>query len=381
MDLSDDPGPSTQQARASPRRLTYIDAVRGMAILSMLTLHLAEPALLTRATHQLLVIDGAHGFVVLAGFVLGLVESRRTQRGEPLSVTRRAARKRILLLVVGHWCVVTLIVLGNAVAGRHSLLTPEFADQSVIRQLADMLTFREMPDNVNILPMYVVFLALAALVYAPLLRAGRVVPVIVISAALYTVSHLGHGLTWFLAPFAPLAWQALFTAGMVTGWLSTEARQLRRRTHPWSLIAAITFMLIPAVLARRHVRSYFSGQLGSTIDSLIDKFQLGFLNLLGGLGLVLTLGVLVGGIEQRGMFPRAMRWLSLLGRRSLACYLTISVLAWLTHLLPSSVLRQGPGDVVILVGVGVTTLVALIRDGRLQLRRRMGLVADPAPAG
>jgi hypothetical protein len=354
--------PSAPPAAARGTRLAYIDAVRGACIVSMLTLHLAETARLTTLTHPFVVVDGAHGFVILAGFVLGMVEGRRVNRGDSLAVTRRAAGRRLGLLATGHWAVVLLIVFGNAVFRAHSLVSEEFASTSIGNQLWRTLTFRTMPDNVNILPMYLFFIFLGGFVYAPLLRKGRADVVVALSASMYLASHAGNGTTWLLTPFAVLAWQALFTAGMVTGWYSTQARELRRRTHPASFLVAAALPILCAVLARERFRAHIPGADSDLVDNLISKLHLGFLNLLGGLGLVVALGVIAGGLERRGHFRRSIDWLALLGRRSLACYLAISVLAWVTHVLPPTVQQGWHAEITILAGIAITTVVALVRD-------------------
>ncbi len=343
-------------------RLAYVDAARGLCILSMLTLHLAEPSLLSEGTHQLLVLDGAHGFVTLAGFVLGIVERRRVAKGLPLSETRRAALRRIGLLLVGHWAVVIGIVLINAATRRSSLLSEAFVRQSVARQLWDVVTFRLMPDNVNILPMYVIFLALTGFVYAPLLRSGRTWAVAAISAGLYVLSHLVHDWRWMLSPFAALAWQALFTAGLIVGWHVNQATALRRAWRPWPVVTATAAVVLCAGLARHFVQDRLSESVRQQVYGLVGKFHLGLFNLLGGLGLVLLLCLFVAKVEVSGWLSGVVRWLALLGRRSLACYLAISVLAFFSHLLPSSWREHGRGDLVVIAAVVLTWLVAVWRD-------------------
>ena len=345
----------------------------------MLTLHLAESARLTSWTHPFVVVDGAHGFVILAGFVLGMVEARRVNRGDSLAVTRRAATRRLGLLAVGHWAVALLIVFGNAVFHRASMVSEEFASTSIANQIWETVTFRTMPDNVNILPMYLIFIFLGGFVWAPLLRRGRTDLVIAISASLYVLSHLGGGLPWLLEPFAALAWQALFTAGMVTGWHSQRAQSFRRRTHPWSFLVVASLPILCALLARELIHSRLPQRIVDNVDEMIDKLQLGPLNLLGGLGLVVAAAVIIGGIERRGNLQRPIGWLALLGRRSLACYLAISVLAWISHLLPGSMREGWRAEAVILVGLAATTVVAVVRDRIGAPRTRQRVVPLPAP--
>ena len=348
--------------KAKTARLKYVDAVRGLCIVSMLTLHVSETSPITSATHPFVVVDGAHGFVILAGYVLGLVERRRVARGDPLPVTRRAAGRRLVLLAVGHWVVALLVVFGNAVLHKHSLVTPGFARSSLGNQLWRTLTFRTMPDNIDILPMYLIFIFLGGFLWAPLLRRQRTSWVLAISLTMYVISLAGNGLPWLLTPFAALAWQALFTVGMVTGWHADATQQLRRRTHPASFIVCVSLPILCGLLARDAVRSRLHGDLARFVDWNINKFHLGPLNLLAGLGLVVAAAVIVGGIEKRGHLRLPMDWLALLGRRSLASYLAISVLAWLSHAIPVRFQEGLNREALIAGALVVTTLVAVARD-------------------
>ena len=61
---------------SAARRDPTIDVIRGICIASMVIGHSANGSLLYHLTHGAIWIDAATGFVLLAGLVIGVVQSR-----------------------------------------------------------------------------------------------------------------------------------------------------------------------------------------------------------------------------------------------------------------------------------------------------------------
>lgn len=89
-----------------------IDLIRGYCIVSMVTGHLAGFLLLAGIFHVFPKFDGASGFVLLGGLVLGMVERRRVLREGLAAVPTKSVRR--LGLIYGAQ--VALVVVGVVAA-------------------------------------------------------------------------------------------------------------------------------------------------------------------------------------------------------------------------------------------------------------------------
>lgn len=216
--------PATVAAKRA-RRDTTIDVLRGLAILSMMVSHVAEETRLFTITHGLKFVDGAYGFVLFSGLVLGIVHRRLVVRTGALDQTRRKLVKRVWVLYVTHLATLGVALALRAASGRPERL-PTLDDLGGVgRGLFDLATLRIQPENYDILAMYV-FLLVGALGALALLKHRLVWVLVAASGALYVASQLRHqGIqrasdAWhtYGAPWNLGAWQALFVFGLIAGW-------------------------------------------------------------------------------------------------------------------------------------------------------------------
>ena len=215
-------GPLRGDTRVSTsRRDPALDQIRGLCILSMIIGHLADRSPLYAVTHEWIWVDGATGFVLLAGLVIGMVQSRTERPTTALLMLARRARL-IWLAQVG----IVLFALLLAPWDQMLPIATPSADRiggwgSALWQTA---TLRLNPIDADILSLYVVLFAAAAA--AVLLLRIRLPWVVV------TVSLAGYA--WGLANpsaaalpryaggpgshFDVAAWQAIFVLALVAGW-------------------------------------------------------------------------------------------------------------------------------------------------------------------
>lgn len=364
-----EPGSTVLRAVATtPRtRDRGIDVLRGLCIFSMTTAHLAAGSWPWQVTHVAIFVDGAVGFVMLSGVVVGMTQRLTIDRAG-LRAGQRKLLRRMILIYGAH---IGLCVVAFAVVA----VDPARAGQYVgvgalggpMAALLAALTLRINPFYTSILSLYVVLLALTiAAVFALAVR--RPVFVLAGSVALYAA-----GLLWpdaFTLPFRPgsigsvnwASWQLLFMAALLVGWnwhMPPVRRALASRAL-WCTaavfvgLAALTGWLVthgtgspwkPVV-----ARAFTEGTLApGTIVMAIAAVLVGYRICRR---LVRVAGPVVS--------PMAM-----IGRRSLDCYIILSVVV---IVLPSAFQYSRTG----LVAVGVTFAVLVVMIGWCLLRDRIG---------
>ena len=237
-----------QNFYASGSRQISIDVLRGYFILSMASGHLAE-GMISSFLHVWVWVDGAAGFVCLSGFVLGLSQRARWQRGDAAAqwwVLRRAAQ--IWLISIG----LTLFALSARIIAKDlDFIEPVFTAERLPSALADLLLLDLHVPYFGILSMYVVFLFFAFFAVMALKRNLDVL-VLAASAAVYAAVQLTADR---LPPetgepsFWRSAWQFLFFAGLVAGWRWRERLQpaLAARKTPIlvaSAVAVVAFLVL-----------------------------------------------------------------------------------------------------------------------------------------
>ncbi len=184
--------------------------------------------------------DATEAFVLLAGYAAGLAYGLlMDRRGWFFAASR--VMGRVFTLYVAHifLLVVFTAQVGYSAASLDSMayldelhLDP-FADNAY-RALLEALLLRYQPSFLNILPLYIVLLAIFALAL-PLLRYTWVM--LALSLVLYVVARQWHvtlpawgGGGWF---FNPLAWQMLFFCGCAIGYRPPNGMALTLAWRWW----------------------------------------------------------------------------------------------------------------------------------------------------
>jgi hypothetical protein len=327
-------------------------------------------------------VDGAAGFVFISGLVLGIIQRQRTTAGQSAWTTHRwLVRRAALLYTVQALLVVSAIALEGPAAQ-----SPCLAYNGWPGLLGRVLLMREQPTYVDILPMYVLFL-LAAVPGIEGLRRGRSLFVIGASITLWAFTQSYPDALLIAAPlehgyrFRWAAWQLLFLSGLCLGWHREELVASTPRLRRGALLAAAIIAVTALILAH-------AGKLGA--HALDARLRLG--ESAGGLAAKATLGPLiimdfaalfvlgvaaVAGLMRRSWALVPLGWLEAVGRKSLRCYVAITVMAILVSTMPHAT-WMAVRDGLVLVGAVLVHRVARIDVGARWSRQAISAPSAPA---
>lgn len=352
------------------KRDLAIDAIRGLAIWSMVTFHFAAGTLLSLPTHAYPFFDGMSAFVLLSGLVLGIVYGRWSAVMPIRDIYARLGRRLATLYV----CQVTISLIAVWAALRltdadYRLLTRLPPNAGLLTQLEWALTLRFLPSGGNILLLYLLLLA-AAGALLPLLVRGAWLPVLTASLTLYFVARETPSDAFVLHSFpdgAPIqnwaAWQVLFIPALVVGWKWRDWRipEHAERRLPILAAAALTgwFALYFGMKAPGSPWHHLQPMLADKVHLGIVRAVAAWVLVFAGYGLFRTL--------LRHVPPQAMRPLIQTGTRSLDAYVIQAVCLVLIPI--AFEMRPWPPHVAMVAALGVFALCW----GWAELRQTSGL--------
>ena len=279
-------------------RQTDLDWLRGLMLVLMTITHL--PTWFGAHVGQPFgYVSAAEGFVFLSAFLVGSVYTRVAER-QGITAMRRALVKRTLKVYAVHVALLLflfyVLVPIAAARGAHGITDlASFYIEHPHTALAGGLLLAYNPPLLDILPMYVLFLAVSPFVLEHAQRrgfAGLLVP----SAALWLFAQHGGGrqvyeslgatVGWPVpysqtGAFSLLAWQLLWLVGLRAGALQAAVRDTTKADHRWPRFLVRTAVLIAAaLLVWRHLAGQLPFSADSTLNALFDKWHLGPLRLL-----------------------------------------------------------------------------------------------------
>lgn len=237
--------PTIRTATPATRDLR-VDLARGLCLWFILVDHTQGNALGLVTLRSFAVCDAADVFMFLCGVSASLAYGRTFDRagwGE----ARKRVLSRIWTLYLAHLALLAALValtvsssaLGHADAGRFLMLQDQRLDAWNLLRLALML---EQPANLDILPLYMLFLAWFALIL-PLI--DRPLCLLALAGGLWGARHMHLPGTNLGAGFNPLAWQLTFTLGV----LCCRHAHLLRRWPLRSLDMAAVALLVAGLCA------------------------------------------------------------------------------------------------------------------------------------
>jgi hypothetical protein len=232
-------------------RDVVIDLIRGYCILSMVLGHLASTAYVTKIVHVFPQFDGASGFVLLSGLVLGMVQRRRVEYDGLGAVQKKSARRVMVIycaqmgIILASFCAVSL-GWRHANLPNYELPTRDFWIHSFLMNLA--------PPGGDVLRLYVVFILIAMGSYWLLVR-GRWLLLLLMSCVL----NVGSQFYPYFSSFSPLdgqarsagwaGWQFLFVSSLILGWywIQLGAREwISRKSALLMVVASGVIVLLGA---------------------------------------------------------------------------------------------------------------------------------------
>ena len=363
------------------RRYLAVDFWRGIALLTIFVDHVPGNVFERLTQRNFGFSDATEIFVLLAGTAAAFAYMPRFANGEALGGAFRILQRAFqiymahIVLVV---CCAAILTSAVTMTGDVRFLEAIHLDvlvDNTVPALVGLTTLTMQPDYLNILPLYIVVLAMApALIWLTLNHPLRG---LLASGGLYVATQfLWLNLptyplpgTWFFNPFA---WQLLFTIGLVIGQSMKQGRTLP--TNPILLALAGAYLL--AALLWVQSSFYFTRDF-SPVPHFIwafDKTNLSLPRLLHALALVYVVSRLP--MEKWLADNRFTAPFIFLGRHSLPVFCVGTVLALTFQMFRAIVGASLPIDT-LLIGAGLLAQFAVA--GVLEWHR-IGTSRKPAIA-
>lgn len=269
-------GQAGEAVPGKPARDARIDVIRGLCLLIIFINHMPGNIAAAYTPHNFGFSDAADIFVLLAGVSATLAYGSLIEtRGLPIAALKLGAR--LWTLYIAHIAVFIIVcgVIAAAVTRTQNPLYIELINvqpffRDTIEALLGALTLTYQPSYLDILPLYIVLLALFPAIY----YAVRLSPLLAlaISVAIWQ-GALAFGLnlpnangTWFFNPFA---WQVIFVLGVVIG----RCNQLRIAAPRLRWLDGLALGFIAFAWAVKVVPGNFTGM--ALFNDWFDSVQLG----------------------------------------------------------------------------------------------------------
>ena len=309
-------------------RDSRVDIFRGLALLIIFVDHVAGNWLSRVTPSAMGLSDAAEYFVLLAGysaaFAYGTAIDRRGLVAGSAQVVARIWRLYTahLGLFIFMAAAVALMALkvGNPLYYEHVAILPFFQDTA--NSILAMAVLLFLPNYLDILPLYIVLLAMLPMLWVMARRAPALA--LAASLALYAASwyfelaipNLPTGGVWFFNPFA---WQLIFTIGLIAGHAALNGVGLGQSR----LLLALAVAIVAAGLVNAAPWAFIPGLENLSLPDLWrldpDKTNLSLWRLVHALALAYLVSRLVS-VDAAWMRGRLGRLLDDCGRHSLPLF-------------------------------------------------------------
>jgi hypothetical protein len=318
--------------RVTPRRPRdlALDLLRGYFLVVIMIDHLryaANPLYLVSG-HQSLWVTAAEGFVLISGFLVGMLRGDEARAAGLASATRHLLRRAGVLAL---WCAVLTIAFRTIswATGYWPDVPNADAPGSLLDYTLGAVVLRRTYGDHNLLAAYALFLAAAPLALAGMLR-GMTWLVLGASLGLWAVAFR-FNLVWSNSVQADLCWQLLFMIGVVAGFhhaaLARRWTELSPRAR--RIVLAVAAAASVAIIAGSLIRLPIQGLYRTRLEGYaFDRNRLGPARIACALVLVSSLYALVRAFEAR-LVPTIGKLFVPLGQASLYVYIVQSMLTFL----------------------------------------------------
>lgn len=356
------------------QRIIYLDILRGLMLVLMTFDHLGGP--IKNITFQPLgFVSAAAGFIYLSGFVYGLVYTRAYLNSDYKALKIKST-KRAGVIYFYH-ILVLFIVIVPVIINLYDFRELHMFKEHPTRSVLLFAIFLLQPYNMDILPMYVIFILTGPLVIRAL-TAGHAKMVFILSGSLWFISQWNifqfnsfdldqYGL--HLGYFNIFCWQFLFFLGILFGYNKVSGKFALPLTKGMVLLTSLALLVFMAVRYSSHegffyrLFSYFSERRTLGIARLIN------------FGLV---AYLIYALTQKYEHLSKSGWLSFLGRHSLQVFAYSVILIY--FFLPLKYIINSYGiwgeilfDIILVASLSIPALIHQIAVYRLPVVRRLGL--------
>jgi hypothetical protein len=356
----------TSDLPASGTRDLRLDFFRGLALLLIFVAHMPDNWLAQYRPGAFGFSDSADIFVFVSGSAAAFAYGPAFRRAGFIAGTARILR-RCAQLYVGHlglfFTVTALCVAGNRLLATNidyieSLNLGYFFDHTE-QALVGLYTMRYVPNYFDILPMYIVAMAMLPLVmlfarlHVRLAALGCIALYLAVPLfKLELPAEISFDRPWFFNPFA---WQFLFFTGLFlsAGWL--KAPPVRR----WLVAFCAVFLILSIPLSHYPTYSHVAwlNTMRTHLEPFITKSDLGILRWLHFLCLSYLAAALLKGREHILKSNLAGPFVKV-GQQSLSVFLSgmaLSVLAGMAL----DVIHRNILNIVLVNGAGMGILMLI----------------------
>jgi hypothetical protein len=340
-------------------RIEDIDFWRGAALITILINHIPGNLLGNFTPRNFGFSDSAEAFVFLSGISVTQAYRKPFEVGAAMPGTLALVSRAVRLYKIHLLLTFVALLLFSAAAtvtGRDAFLaehgrgTP-FSDP--VRGALGILMLSHQIGYFNILPLYIVLMALAPALFVIGLRNRW--KMLAASVATYAVARVSgfnlpswpDGGVWY---FNPMSWQLMFALGMFCGFGVQRQTLLKHRVAYW---VAHAFTVVGAVMVS-NAFGFVPGLVDAAGEYLDwDKTQLGTVRVLDFVALVYLIHCsgLTARLRALVIFPFA----SLLGRHALPVYCVGSILSAIGQILTET-LPPSPLFDILFVGMSLKVL-------------------------
>jgi len=306
-----------------------LDLLRGYFLVVIMIDHLrfkVNPLYLISGK-QSLWVTAAEGFVLISGFLVGMLRGDEARSAGWATAARHIWRRAAVLAL---WSALLTIVFRavSAETGYWPDVPNADATGSLLDYALGAVVLRKTYGDHNLLAAYALFLAVSPLAIAAMLR-GLTWLVLAASTALWAVAYATN-LVWSNSVQADLCWQLLFLVGVAIGFhhdtLARRWRALPAGTRRAVAIAAALGSLVIVVGSLLRLPGH--GGYPTHLENLIfDRNRMGPARLLCALVLVGSMYALVRRFEAQ-LVPTIGKLLVPLGQASLYVYIMQSMLTF-----------------------------------------------------
>jgi hypothetical protein len=356
---------------AKPPRDLRLDFFRGLALFFIFVDHIPENPLSYFTLQGIAFSDAAEVFIFISGYTAALVYGRTMLTRGGVFATAQVLR-RVWQLYVAHIFLFviftaevsyTLVALENPLYAEELRVTDFLAEPHVA--ILNALALRFQPTFLDILPLYIVLLAVFPLILVLLRRSlwAALIPSFLLYAAIqvwgYSPKGYPPGQHWF---FNPLAWQLLFVIGAGLGFARAAGRP---RLLPLSWVPAAAAIAILAACIAIDLSWTLHG-IWDRIPALflkqlwpVNKTNLSPLRLINFLALAVVVTHFVRP-ESAFLRRRAAGLVAVCGRHSLQIFCLGILLSVLAHLILSEagrslalVIAVNLGGIAVMIGTAL----------------------------
>jgi len=294
----------------------YLDALRGLMLVIMTFDHIGGP--IKNITFQPVgFVSAAAGFIYLSGFVYGIVYTRKLLESD-YNTVRSKSQRRAAVIYLYHILMMIIVVVPYLIGLYEAEELALFRERPV-RSFLLYAIFLYQPHNMDILPMYVIFILFGPYIIKAF-DSGKWKFILTISLLLWFVNQVpvlqytrydgGEGMI-DLGYFNIFCWQLLFFAGIFFGYAKVTGK-FRLPVQAWITVTVILCAVLFLVIRHSSVES----KLHILFSIFSDRSSIGLVRLVNFLLLAYIIYVIT---NSRTEFLRSC-WLSLLGQHSLQVF-------------------------------------------------------------